>query len=230
MKDGQLKYTASVMCADLLNLERDLGAIERSGFDELHYDIMDGAFVPNLTLGFDVIRLAKERFSIPASAHLMLERPEKYIDRFAEAGCDSITVHVEACAHAPRTLNAIREAGSSPGIAINPATPLTRLDYLLDYVDRILVMTVDPGYAGQKLISSSFERVKILRENISYRERRIDIEVDGNISATNAAILANQGANRFVLGTASVFNARYPDLEEALPGFKEEVAAERAVV
>lgn len=230
MNHSKLKYTASVMCADLLNLERDLGALERSGFDELHYDIMDGAFVPNLTLGFDVIRLAKTRCGLPASAHLMLAKPEKYVGRFAAAGCDSITVHVEACTHGHRTLTAIRDAGASPGIAINPATPLTKLDYLLDYVDRILVMTVDPGYAGQKLISSSFERVRILRENISYRERKIDIEVDGNISATNAAILANQGANRFVLGTASVFNARYPKLDEALPAFRSAVEAERAVV
>jgi len=230
VKNNKLKYTASVMCADLLNLERDLGAMERSGFDELHYDIMDGEFVPNLTLGFDVIRLAKERCSLPASAHLMLAKPEKYIDRFAEAGCDSITVHIEACTHAPRTLASIRDAGASPGIAINPATPLTKLDYVLEYVDRILVMTVDPGYAGQKLISSSFERVRILRENVSYRERNIDIEVDGNISATNAAILANQGANMFVLGTASVFNARHPKLDEALPAFRDEVEAERALV
>jgi len=160
----------------------------------------------------------------------MLANPDKYIERFAEAGCDSITVHVEACEHAPRTLAAIRDAGASPGIAINPATSLTKLDYLLEYVDRILVMTVDPGYAGQTLISSSFERVRILRENVSYRKRKIDIEVDGNISVANAAILANQGANRFVLGTASIFNARYPKLDEALPAFKEAVDAERAVV
>jgi ribulose-phosphate 3-epimerase len=139
-------------------------------------------------------------------------------------------VHVEACTHGPRVLAAIRDAGASPGIAINPATPLTKLDYLLEYVDRILVMTVDPGYAGQKLIASSFERVRILRENVRYRKRNIDIEVDGNISATNAAILANMGANRFVLGTASIFNDRYENLEEALPAFKETVAAERKVV
>ena len=230
MKRNALKYTASVMCADLLNLERDLGALERSGFDELHYDIMDGAFVPNLTLGFDVIRLAKARCGLAASAHLMLAKPEKYIERFVEAGCDSITIHVEACTHAPRILAAIRDLGASPGIAINPATPLTKLDYLFEYVDRVLVMTVDPGYAGQTLISSSFERVRILRDNVSYRERNIDIEVDGNISATNAAILANQGANRFVLGTASVFNKRFPQLDEALPVFRDLVDAERAVV
>ncbi|GJM27323.1 MAG: ribulose-phosphate 3-epimerase [Phycisphaerae bacterium] len=230
MKRNKLKYTASVMCADLLNLERDLAALERSGFDELHYDIMDGVFVPNLTLGFDVIRLAKARCGLPASAHLMLAKPEKYIERFVDAGCDSVIIHVEACTHAPRTLAAIRDLGASPGIAINPATPLTKLDYLLEYVDRILVMTVDPGYAGQSLISSSFERVKILRDNVSYRERNIDIEVDGNISATNAAILANQGASRFVLGTASVFNARYPQLDEALPKFRDLVDTERAVV
>lgn len=228
--NGKLKFTASVMCADLLNLERDFKAIEKSGCDELHYDIMDGAFVPNLTMGADVIRRGKEVCRLPASAHLMLAKPERFIERFADAGCDSVTVHVEACTHAPRTLNAIRDLGVSPGIAINPATPLTKLDYLLEYVDRILVMTVDPGYAGQTLIASSFERVRILRENVRYRRRKIDIEVDGNISATNAAILANMGANRFVLGTASIFNKRYPDLATALPAFKESLEAERAVV
>jgi ribulose-phosphate 3-epimerase len=169
-RDDNLTYAASVMCANLLRLEDDLKALEEAGCHELHFDIMDGVFVPNITLGFDLIKAVHKASSLPCSAHLMIVRPERYVQRFVEAGCASVTVHVEATLHAQRLLTQIREAGASPGIAINPATPLTKLEYLLDYVDRVLVMTVDPGYAGQKIIPNAFERVRILRENIRHRK------------------------------------------------------------
>jgi ribulose-phosphate 3-epimerase len=156
----------------------------------------------------------------------MITKPEDYIERFVEAGCSAVTVHVETCVHAHRTLAQIRAAGASPGIALNPATPLTKLDFLFDYVDRVLVMTVDPGYAGQKIIPGAFERVRILHENIVYRERAIAIEVDGNINVRNAAALAKAGARVFVLGTSSIFkgNGR---LGEALQVFRQKVEDER---
>ena len=223
-----LTYSASVMCANLACLENDLAALEAAGCDELHFDVMDGLFVPNFTLGFDFIKAARSCCGLPCSAHLMIARPENYIERFAEAGCDSVTVHVEACVHAHRVLNQIRGAGASPGIAINPATSLTKLDYLLDSADRVLVMTVDPGYAGQTIIKGAFERVRILSENIRYRKLPVRIEVDGNINVRNAALLANAGAAILDCGSSSIFNGR--NHSEALADFSEKVALERNLI
>jgi len=217
--------SASIMCANLLRLEDDLKTLEAAGCDELHFDIMDGMFVPNLTLGFDFIKTAKRGCKLPCSGHLMITRPEQYIERFVEAGCNSVTVHVETCLHPQRVLTQIRDAGASPGIALNPATPLTKLDYLLDYADRVLVMTVDPGYAGQTLIPSAFDRVRILREVISFQEVKVKIEVDGNINVHNAALLSKAGAEIFVLGTAAIFKGG--DLGKALEEFRNAVNRER---
>lgn len=220
--------SASVMCADLGRLEEQLQTLERAGCEELHFDIMDGQFVPNITLGADFIAMAKRVCGLRCDAHLMIRKPENYIKRFVEAGADSISVHVEACTHSQRVINQIRDAGASPGIAINPATPLTKLEYLLPFVDRVMVMTVDPGYAGQPIIPGAFERVKILRENINYQKRAISIQVDGNINVKNAALLLKMGADNLVLGTASIFNGG--DLAENLKQFRASVEAERKVI
>ena len=215
-----MKLSASIMCANLLHLERDLLALKEGGIDELHFDIMDGAFVPNLTLGFDIIRAAKSCVDVPCSAHLMIYKPEKYVERFIEAGCKSVTIHVEACTHPHRVLSQIRNAGASPGIAVNPATPLTKLDYLLPEADRVLVMTVDPGYAGQTNVPFAGERVKILAENLRHRRQPIDIEVDGNISAQNAKKLHAAGAKIFVLGTSAIFKPHEGGLAAATREFR----------
>jgi ribulose-phosphate 3-epimerase len=220
--------SASVMCANLCRLEDDLKALEAAGCEELHFDIMDGMFVPNFTMGFDLIKAARRCCGLPCSGHLMITRPEDYIERFVEAGCATLTVHVETCVHAHRTLSQIREAGASPGIAINPATPLTKLDYLLDCADRVMVMAVDPGYAGQSIIPGAYDRVRILKENIGYRRLKTDIEVDGNITVRNAALLANAGAEIFVLGTSSIFQGG--DLGQSLDQFRKAVAVERTRV
>ncbi len=220
--------SASLMCADLMNLERDIHALEGARCDELHFDIMDGQFVPNLTLGSDMIKAAKGVTAMHCNAHLMIENPERYIEQFVSAGADSISVHVEASPHIHRVLSQIREAGASPGIAINPATPLTKLDYLLASVDRVLVMTVDPGYAGQKIINSAFERVRALRNYIDHRGLSVKIEVDGNINVNNAAHLYVMGARTFVLGTSSVFVGGDPG--DNLTEFLEQVARQRHLV
>lgn len=210
------------MCANLARLEDDLKALEEAGCDELHFDVMDGIFVPNITLGADIVKAARRVCNLPCNAHLMIVRPEDYISQFVEAGCDSITVHIEACAHAHRVLSQIREAGASPGLAINPATSLTKLDYLLDYVDRVLVMSVDPGYAGQKAIPGAYDRIRILKENLKFRHLQAKIEVDGNITVRNAATFQKAGAEMFILGTAGIFTGG--DLRETLPKFRAAVA------
>ncbi len=216
------------MCANLARLEDDLKALEAAGIDEIHFDIMDGLFVPNFTLGFGLIEAARRSCGVPFSAHLMVTHPEPYIERFARAGCASITVHVETCVHAPRVLDQIRAAGASPGIALNPATPLTKLEYLLDYADRVLVMAVDPGYAGQKLIPNAFERVRILRQNIEYRKLSTHIEVDGNIDLPNGATFVNAGADILVLGTSSIFKGA--NCAEDFKRFKAALPAQRHLV
>lgn len=221
--------SASVMCADLLHLEDDLKALEAAGCDELHFDIMDGLFVPNFTLGFDMIKAARRACHLPCSAHLMITRPEDYIERFVDAGCEVVIIHVETCVHVQRALAQIRNAGASPGIALNPATPLAKLDYLVDFVDRVLVMTVDPGYAGQRILPGAYDRVRILKEVIDYRAPKVKIEVDGNIDVRNAALLSKAGAEIFVLGSSSIFT-RDKDLRTALRQFKEDVAQERHLV
>lgn len=226
----KLKYAASVMCANLARLEDDLHALEKAGCDELHFDIMDGTFVPNFTLGFDFIKAARGVCSLPCHAHLMVTKPEDYIERFVEAGCAIVSVHVETCPHAHRTLSQIQAAGATPAIAINPATPLTKMEFLLDYVDRIMVMTVDPGYAGQTILPGAFERVRILKENVDYRKPSIEIEVDGNIDVRNAALLANAGARVFVLGSSSIFKGDARPLGEALTQFRTDVDAKRKTV
>jgi ribulose-phosphate 3-epimerase len=216
------------MCANLGRLEEDFRTLERAGCEELHFDIMDGLFVPNITLGADFVRMAKRVCSLPCDVHLMISKPDDYVAQFIDAGADSVSIHVETCPHSQRVLTQIRTLGASPGIAVNPATPLTKLEYLLPFVDRVMMMTVDPGYAGQIIIASAFERVKILRENLTYQKRPVSIQVDGNINVQNAARLLAMGADNLVLGTASIFTEG--DLGENLRTFRKKVEIERQVV
>ena len=222
----ELHWSASVRRMNLVRLKEDLDAVADAGCDELHVDVMDGKFVSDFSLGFEMVTALKEHSTLPCEVHLQVEAPERYIERFARAGCAAITVHAEACVHTHRVLTQIREAGVSPGIAINPGTPLTKLDYLLPQVDRVLVLARDPGDLDRALEPTAFERVKILRENIVYREQRIRIYVEGGIDAKSAAIFEQHGADTIVLDDAKLFG----DGGATLRDYLKEASAQRHVV
>lgn len=204
------KISPSMMCANFLNLENDIRAFEAAGIEFLHIDVMDGQFVPNYTLGVDYCKKLKEASKIPLDIHLMITEPERKLDWFAGAlgEGDYVSVHYEATVHAQRALKKIRSLKAKPMLALNPATPLGALDYVLDDIDAVLVMTVNPGYAGQALIPSALGKIRRLREYLDLAGYpNIEIEVDGNVSFENAKLMSGAGADIFVAGSSSVFKA-----------------------
>lgn len=201
----QIKISASIMCADLLNLAEQVRALENGGVDYLHFDIMDGHFVPNFTFGADILKAIDEMSRLTKDVHLMIEKPELYIQMFVEAGGDILTVHAETCAHLQRTLTQIREKGAKTAVALNPATPLENIEYVLEDLDMALIMTVNPGFAGQRFIPAMVKKVERLSKMIEERGLNIDIEVDGNINEKTIALLKAVGANVFVGGSSSIF-------------------------
>jgi len=220
--------SAAVVDANLVRLEDDLCNLQAAGCDELHFDIGDGTFVPEFGLGLEIVQACKQSCSLSCCAHLMVMNPEDHIAQFIKAGCSTITVHVEAMRHGHRTINQIRDLGASPGVAINPATPLTKLDYLLDYADRVLVMIADYGYAPRLAHRNAYERVRILRENIAYRELSAKIEIGEDTSVHEAAVLSRAGAEIFNLGKSTVFKGG--DIGENLNQFRAEAIRERNLV
>ena len=193
------------MCADLVNLADQVRALEEGGVDYLHFDIMDGHFVPNFTFGPDILKAIDKISRLTKDVHLMIENPERYIQMFVEAGGDILTISAETCTHLHRTLNQIREKGAKAGIALNPSTPLSNIEYVLDDVDMVLIMTVNPGFAGQQFIPAMVKKVERLSKMVEERELDIDIEVDGNINERTIKLLKAVGANVFVGGTSSIF-------------------------
>ncbi len=221
------EWSAAVRCADLGNLAAGLRAFEQAGCNELHFDVRDGAFAPGFGLGFEVLAAAKAASMLPCAVHLMVMRPERYVEAFAEAGCTSLMVHVEASLHAPHTLDLIRELGMSPGIAVNPATPLTKLEYLLPHVDRVLLLTQEPGAEPQQTPGAAFERVKILRQSLDYYERGLKLQVEGASGSADTARLIELGADRVVLDAPELFAG--DDLAGSLTSFMEEVEKIRKI-
>ncbi len=210
------KYlSASIMCADLLNMEKSIKDLERAGIDYLHVDIMDGAFVPNITLGFDLINALKKLTDIPLDVHMMVNEPSKFIDLMNLSGNDILCVHFESELHIARTLESIKKKGIKAGLAINPGTPVENLRYASDLIDMALVMSVNPGFAGQKIVPFAERKVKDARELLdSLGHHEILIEVDGNISPENGMLLSRAGADIFVLGTSALFQ-KDRDIKEA---------------
>lgn len=168
----------------------------------LHIDVMDGMYVPSITLGFPVIESIRKNSNMIFDVHLMIKEPERYLERFAQCGADIITVHAEACLHLHRTLQQIRQLGKKCGVALNPATPLSVLNYVLDDLDMVLLMTVNPGFGGQTFIPAMYEKIRALRDKIAEKDRKIDIEVDGGIKASNTKQVLEAGANILVAGSA----------------------------
>lgn len=200
------KISASLMCANLLRLEDDLRALEAAGIDLLHIDVMDAHFVPNIMLGGEFIRAVRQASRIPLDIHLMVEEPESKLDWFGVGPGDTVSIHTEATRHTARALQRIRALGASPAIALNPATPLTACDYILDETDMVLLMTVNPGYAGQRLVESTIGKIADLRDYLLARGRgNMAVEVDGNVSLENARRMRRAGADVFVAGSSSLF-------------------------
>ena len=194
------------MCADLTKLQDSVRELERAGIDYLHIDIMDGSFVPNITLGFDFVNAVKSITDIPLDVHMMVNEPSRFIDRMNLAENDYLCVHYESDIHIQRTLAKIRDKGVKTGLALNPQTPLDCMQYLTDYMDMALIMTVSPGFAGQKMFSGAERKVTEARKLLNeWGASHIPIEVDGNISFENGKNLSRCGADIFVLGTSSLF-------------------------
>lgn len=190
----------SILSADFSRLESEVRAVESAGADWIHIDVMDGHFVPNLTIGPLVVEALRPRTRLPLDCHLMVSRPEDWIDAFVKAGADVITVHAEATAHLHRLLQRIRAAGKKAGVSINPATPLSAIEEVLDDVDLVLIMSVNPGFGGQKFIESALDKVARLARLRG--SRKFVIQVDGGVTAANIGKLRAAGADCFVAGSA----------------------------
>lgn len=202
----------SILAADFMALGEAVAAVENQA-DMIHIDVMDGHFVPNLSMGPAVVRDLRRRTSLPLDVHLMTDQPMNWLAPFAESGADSLVVHVETCPHLLRALQAIREAGCTPGVAINPGTPLSQLEEALPHVDLVLLMTVNPGFGGQRFIPEMVAKIRRLRQMIDQSGRAIHLQIDGGIDQSNLAGLVEAGADTIVAGSA-VFGR--PDPAKAL--------------
>ncbi len=192
----------SILSADFTRLAEEIRAVEEGGAKVLHVDVMDGHFVPNITIGLPVVKSLRKATNLTIDCHLMIEEPSRYAVKFVEAGANMVSVHVEADVHLQRTLTAIREAGGQSGIAINPATPLVALEEALPFADFVLLMSVNPGFGGQKFIHTSVDKLRRLRRMIDERELKTRIEIDGGIDAGNIQKIVESGAEIIVAGSA----------------------------
>ena len=213
-----IKLAPSILSADFARLLEDVKKVEKAGCEYLHIDVMDGHFVPNITLGPGIVKSLRKDVNMVFDAHLMIENPDNYIKEFADAGCDIIVVHQEACTHLHRTIQNIKSHGIKAGVALNPATPIETIKYVLQDVDMVLLMSVNPGFGGQSYIPVVTEKIKELKALIDKMNLDIDIEVDGGVKPSNIAEVVNAGANVSVAGSA-IFNAG--NIDEAVKSLRE---------
>jgi ribulose-phosphate 3-epimerase len=210
-----MKIAPSILSADFAALGEAIARVEAAGADLLHVDVMDGHFVPNLSIGPPVIESIRKRTRLPLDVHLMIEAPERWVETYVKSGADYVTVHVEASTHLERTLSLIREAGARSGVALNPSTPPEVLQYVLDDLDLVLVMSVNPGFGGQSFIPTAYQKIRRVRAMLG--DRPALLSVDGGVKVDNAAPLAQAGATVLVAGSA-IFGA--PDPGAALAGLR----------
>ena len=210
------KIAPSILASDFSRLGEEIRAADTAGADWIHVDVMDGHFVPNITIGPEVVAAARQCTNLPLDVHLMIESPDRYVPHFASAGADIIGVHAEACPHLHRTIQTIRETGARACVVINPATSAHSIENILSDVDQVLVMTVNPGFGGQKFIAAALASVRQIRDWADERNLTLDIEVDGGITVETIGGAAKAGANVFVAGTAIFGQADYRTAIDAL--------------
>lgn len=213
-----VKIAPSILSADFSRLGDEVKAVEEAGADWIHVDVMDGKFVPNITVGPLVVESLRKVTKLPLDVHLMIENADHYIEDFANAGADIISVHAEACPHLHRTIQSIKENGAKAGVVLNPATTLFALDEIIEQVDMVLLMSVNPGFGGQTFIGSVLSKIELLRNTLNESGVELDIEVDGGIKPDNAATIKQAGANVLVAGSAIFGSDDYKKAIEALRG------------
>ena len=204
----------SILSADGSRLHEEIAEVEKAGADWIHIDVMDGHFVPNITIGPAIISALRKTTKLPFDVHLMIENPENYIECFAEAGADIITVHVEAANHLHRTIDIIKKAGKKAGVSLNPATPLTQIEEILQDIDLLLIMSVNPGFGGQQFIKTTLQKITKARKMLSILPHKPLLEVDGGVNLKNISSIAMAGADVLVAG-ASIFNT--DDYQKTIP-------------
>ncbi len=216
-EESMIILAPSILSANFVNLGEDIKQVEQAGAEYLHIDVMDGAFVPSISFGAPVMKCIRPISKLVFDVHLMVEEPIRYIDDFVKAGADIITVHAEACKHLNRTIAKIKEAGVKVGVSLNPSTSLSVLDYCLEDIDMVLIMSVNPGFGGQKFLPLAIDKIKSLKELIRVKNLNVDIQVDGGVNTDNVSEIIEAGANVIVAGTG-VFAG---DIMKNIKSFKE---------
>ena len=214
------KIAPSILSADFSRLADEVRAVEKAGADVIHVDVMDGHFVPNITIGPLVVQGLKKLTSLPLDVHLMIENPERYIDDFVQAGGNWITIHSEVCPHFRRVIKKVRRLNARPGIVLKPATPLKTLFPVLDDIDLVLIMSVNPGFGGQSFIPSTLKKIERLRKIVDQNRYPLEIEVDGGVKVENIRVVSMAGADIFVVGTG-IFKTN--DYEETIKELRQEI-------
>lgn len=222
MSLSRKKIAPSILSADFAHLADEIKAVEEAGADIIHIDVMDGHFVPNFTIGPPIVAAIKKVARRPLDVHLMMTNPDDFIPEFVEAGSDYLTVHVETCAHLHRTVQSIKERGIKAGVTLNPATPISSVEPILSEVDLLLIMSVNPGFGGQKFIPSVMDKIKAVRRMIDARGLKVELEVDGGLRVDNVGAISSAGADIFVAGSA-IFGSK--DYKQTITKMRQAIGA-----